>query len=107
MVIRAPQGMRQSRIRPSLALEEAPQLTWLRRQHVLLLQRVRMNEPDCDPLAPVTRQSPLRMPPSLQAMFALRLKSFLRRRITQHLICVQRNPDLNFVYRTSKIFSAC
>jgi hypothetical protein len=89
-----------------VALEVAPQLTWLRRQHVLLLQRVRMNEPDCDPLAPVARQSPLRMPPSLKAMSALRLKSFLRI-ITQHLICVQRNPDLDFVYRTSRIFSAC
>ena len=65
-----------------------------------------MNEPDFDPLAPVTRQSPLRMPPSLQAMTVRRLKSFLRI-ITPHLICVQRNPDLNFVYRTSEIFSAC
>ena len=65
-----------------------------------------MNEPDCDPLAPVPRQSPLHMPPSLKAMSALHLKSFLKG-ITQHLICVQRNPDLNFVYRTSKIFSAC
>ena len=94
--------MRQSRIYRRWRWKWAPQLYWLRRQHVLLLQNVRMNEPDVDPRAPVDplapnlRLCPLRMPPSLKALTALRFKSFLRR-ITQHLICVQRNADLLFV----------
>jgi hypothetical protein len=50
----------------------APQLFQLRRQHVLSLQIMRISEPDFDPLAPVARQSPLRMPPSLQAMITRR-----------------------------------
>ena len=54
-------------------------------------------------LALTLRPVPLRRPPSLEALAARDpCPSSAVARIMQHLICVQRNPDLHFVHQALK-----